>query len=144
MHVTHLGLAYRQFLSIVRLYQKQHTSRRTYMQTSLLNLTLYSPLSKQLLIMMQIFNQHRDHQILNLHYNRKKVVLIYVILLISNCSTFYLIMTKSLALINMASSRTLYLFGFIAHFAFILPLLFYCSLLLFPIRLCLPYHHFFL
>lgn len=35
----------------------------------------------------------------------------------------------------MVSSRTLSLFCFIAHFAFILPTLFYCSLLLFSIHL---------
>lgn len=100
------------------------------------NLTLYSPLSEQQLIMMQIFDQHREHQILNLHYSRKNGSFIYVILLIPNCPAFYLIVAKRTSLINMASSRTLSLF-FIALFASILHLLFYCSLLLFSTHLCL-------
>lgn len=98
------------------------------------NLTLYSPLSEQQLIMMQIFDQHGEHEILNLHYSRKNGSFIYVILLIPNCPAFYLIVAKRTSLINMASFRTLF---FIALFASILHLLFYCSLLLFSTHLCL-------
>lgn len=104
--------------------------------SKLCNPTLYFPLSEQQLIMMQIFDQHGELQILNLHYNRKNGSFIYAILLIPNCPTFYLIMAKRTSLIKMASSRTLSLF-FIALLASFPHLLFYCSLLLFSIHLCL-------
>lgn len=94
------------------------------------NLTLYSPLSEQ-----QIFDQHRKYQTLNLHYNRKNGSFIYVISLIPNCPTVYLIMVKRTSLINMASPRTLF---FLALFVSIL------LLFIFIFYTPLPYHYLFL
>lgn len=105
------------------------------------NLTLYSPLSEQQLIMMQIFDQHREHQILNLHYSRKNGSFIYVILLIPNCPAFYLIVAKRTSLINMASSRTVSIFySSFCIYSTLAVLLLFIIIFYTP----LPYHCFFL